>query len=521
MNATCICGCIAEDDRTWKQFVGCSCTIRFAERFGRLLKAGSSESEPMSAIEVRMEQLRGKREIPEKTRRPTASSGTIRTCENPVTRPGIEPGSPWWEASGLTARPLRPRNVTNKNILDNVPFYNELSECQCGGKRYPRENPPTRGTTPTCENPEVVQPGIEPDPPWEGGEFRLGSQDPAVKSRPNLFTSLNSEIELSVQGQEARERLRATITRTPSTSSLLGARRWSPTCRNGVLQSASGYLLASRQSNQQVNLSPQAVANQAHGLFPERRTANRRLGRPRHFFPVHLSTLWPRLVSPTRYCPWDDLTNQTRPTESRSNDGRTGNRTQVLLNTSPVSYHCATSLGEYGHRRAHLDCWTTFVLSRWSAGGCPVGAYLYPTSFSPAGWRSPPQQQSPCYWGGGVTTHQYLAFTSIHHGVYSYARLLLPAPRGHRTSQDSEEQLWLHANFNVNADTLISRDRGKLDVKHEHTGVDFTIGSQFIRHALDDSEPIADLQKTSSESHTVRYGVTHATLWDCNQWTND
>ncbi|KAJ8872224.1 hypothetical protein PR048_025826 [Dryococelus australis] len=37
---------------------------------------------------------RRKREIPEKTRRPMASSGTI-----PNPRPGIEPGSPWWEAS--------------------------------------------------------------------------------------------------------------------------------------------------------------------------------------------------------------------------------------------------------------------------------------------------------------------------------------------------------------------------------------------------------------------------------------
>ncbi|KAJ8874114.1 hypothetical protein PR048_024955 [Dryococelus australis] len=42
---------------------------------------------------------RGKQQIPEKTRRPKASSGTIPTCENPVTRPGIEPGSPWWETS--------------------------------------------------------------------------------------------------------------------------------------------------------------------------------------------------------------------------------------------------------------------------------------------------------------------------------------------------------------------------------------------------------------------------------------
>ncbi|KAJ8869340.1 hypothetical protein PR048_030915 [Dryococelus australis] len=45
------------------------------------------------------------REIPEKIRRLTASSGTIPTCENPVTRPGIEPGSPWLGASVLTAQP--------------------------------------------------------------------------------------------------------------------------------------------------------------------------------------------------------------------------------------------------------------------------------------------------------------------------------------------------------------------------------------------------------------------------------
>ncbi|KAJ8888354.1 hypothetical protein PR048_007844 [Dryococelus australis] len=35
---------------------------------------------------------RGKRDIPDETRRPTASSGTILTCENSVTQPGIEPG---------------------------------------------------------------------------------------------------------------------------------------------------------------------------------------------------------------------------------------------------------------------------------------------------------------------------------------------------------------------------------------------------------------------------------------------
>ncbi|KAJ8866420.1 hypothetical protein PR048_032263, partial [Dryococelus australis] len=51
-----------------------------------------------------------KREIPEKTRRPEASSSTIPTCENQgVTRLGIEPGSLWWKASSLTAQPQQPR----------------------------------------------------------------------------------------------------------------------------------------------------------------------------------------------------------------------------------------------------------------------------------------------------------------------------------------------------------------------------------------------------------------------------
>ncbi|KAJ8880207.1 hypothetical protein PR048_016673 [Dryococelus australis] len=50
-------------------------------------------------------------EIPEKTRRPTTSSGTIPTCENPVNRPGIEPGSPRCEERVLIAQPPWPRKL--------------------------------------------------------------------------------------------------------------------------------------------------------------------------------------------------------------------------------------------------------------------------------------------------------------------------------------------------------------------------------------------------------------------------
>ncbi|KAJ8868000.1 hypothetical protein PR048_031809 [Dryococelus australis] len=68
----------------------------------RLLYRAYNSKEQTSGAGMRGE---GKREIPEKTRGQTASSGTIPTCENPVTRPGIEAGSPWWEASVLTAQP--------------------------------------------------------------------------------------------------------------------------------------------------------------------------------------------------------------------------------------------------------------------------------------------------------------------------------------------------------------------------------------------------------------------------------
>ncbi|KAJ8871561.1 hypothetical protein PR048_027887 [Dryococelus australis] len=77
-------------------------------------------------IEVSMKQCRndkaGETGIPEKIRRPAASSRTISTCENPgVTRPGIEPGSPWLDASRLTAQP--PWAPKTKRKLQKIYSY--------------------------------------------------------------------------------------------------------------------------------------------------------------------------------------------------------------------------------------------------------------------------------------------------------------------------------------------------------------------------------------------------------------
>ncbi|KAJ8878812.1 hypothetical protein PR048_019398 [Dryococelus australis] len=71
--------------------------------------------EPMVVINVSMErhqnEIAGKWEIPKKTLRPTVLSGTIPTCEHPVARLVIEPGSPWWEASSLTTQPSWPLEI--------------------------------------------------------------------------------------------------------------------------------------------------------------------------------------------------------------------------------------------------------------------------------------------------------------------------------------------------------------------------------------------------------------------------
>ncbi|KAJ8866687.1 hypothetical protein PR048_032548 [Dryococelus australis] len=66
-------------------------------------------------------QRRAKREIPEKTPRQGESSGTIPTRENPgATPPGIEPGSPGWEASSLDTTPPRPPFLLYNSLAFSV-----------------------------------------------------------------------------------------------------------------------------------------------------------------------------------------------------------------------------------------------------------------------------------------------------------------------------------------------------------------------------------------------------------------
>ncbi|KAJ8879278.1 hypothetical protein PR048_019885 [Dryococelus australis] len=80
---------------------------------------------------------RGKREISEKIRRPTASSDTIPTCENLVMSPGFDPGSPWRILS--SARPpsqlLRMPKICTRHKLPSmygiftIMYVNFTPEC--------------------------------------------------------------------------------------------------------------------------------------------------------------------------------------------------------------------------------------------------------------------------------------------------------------------------------------------------------------------------------------------------------
>ncbi|KAJ8871383.1 hypothetical protein PR048_027700 [Dryococelus australis] len=73
-------------------------------------------------------QGRGKRESPEKIRRPAASSGTILTRENPGPTPlGIETCSPRWEASSVTTIPSYDLSRLKTNISDGGPTHSITS----------------------------------------------------------------------------------------------------------------------------------------------------------------------------------------------------------------------------------------------------------------------------------------------------------------------------------------------------------------------------------------------------------
>ncbi|KAJ8877761.1 hypothetical protein PR048_022216 [Dryococelus australis] len=72
-------------------------------------------------------------EIPEKTHRSAASSGTIPTCENPAVTPPprqeSEPSSPWWEAGSLTTTQQWPPHIVEEYTTHAGAIFQHIIIC--------------------------------------------------------------------------------------------------------------------------------------------------------------------------------------------------------------------------------------------------------------------------------------------------------------------------------------------------------------------------------------------------------
>ncbi|KAJ8883672.1 hypothetical protein PR048_015526 [Dryococelus australis] len=107
----------------------------------------------MRTIEVSMEQRRneGARETGDPREDPP-TNGFVRhdsyMRKSGMTRPGIEPGSPWWEASRLTAQPPWPLERHSARRPDRRPRTYVIALLEGGRERAVALNNGTRHSSP-------------------------------------------------------------------------------------------------------------------------------------------------------------------------------------------------------------------------------------------------------------------------------------------------------------------------------------------------------------------------------------
>ncbi|KAJ8885722.1 hypothetical protein PR048_011920 [Dryococelus australis] len=161
---------------------------------------------------------RGKWEIPEKTHRPTTSSGTIPICENPVTRVGIEPESLWWEASRLAAQPL-----WLQQCLTTI--------CVAGVRRLGNRR---RSSLDACTHSVYVYRRVRFALVYANTRILAHLRTQTSSKYSPSYTSASCKQSLRVgwtpagtprQRSKSEGEIRATLTRTSSASSLLRAKR--------------------------------------------------------------------------------------------------------------------------------------------------------------------------------------------------------------------------------------------------------------------------------------------------------
>ncbi|KAJ8865803.1 hypothetical protein PR048_033325 [Dryococelus australis] len=138
-------------------------TVEFVKRFGRLLTARPSEL--MMVVEENIERHRNEGAVEAGDPREDQPANGIVRHDSHLTRPGIEHGSPWWEASV----PVIPGHDMKCD-----PRMERRWFTRAGETGVPRENPPASPLIPAS-----------PLPPIPTSIAFIGSKDLAVKS---LFT---------------------------------------------------------------------------------------------------------------------------------------------------------------------------------------------------------------------------------------------------------------------------------------------------------------------------------------------
>ncbi|KAJ8878816.1 hypothetical protein PR048_019402 [Dryococelus australis] len=240
------------------------------------LSAGTDEGDdrPVFSRSSAGIKWRGKREVPEKTSRPAASSGTIPTCENLVTRPGIEPEAAvvWW----LDYSPPTPANRF----------------------RFPTGSLPDFRMWESCQTMTLLSAFSRGSPVPCALSFRrcsilrfplIGSQDLDVKSHPNLFThSLTNDQMRTVNRSTARKVL---VTRTLAEGVILGPTAQRYGGNNYRLACRSDEALGVRVSVARVSL-PRFLTLLGEGGGWGRDQPALKFG----IWPVHAAKLGPALV---------------------------------------------------------------------------------------------------------------------------------------------------------------------------------------------------------------------------------
>ncbi|KAJ8869303.1 hypothetical protein PR048_030877 [Dryococelus australis] len=376
---------------------------------------------------------RGKRDIPEKTCRQLASSGTIREDAKirEVTRPGIESGSPWREVSSVTTTPPRSPPEENKCAIDDKASTFEIN--------------PGKMSLPM---PAYTSTGA----PSDMRPLRLHGAGEQHDSRP--LAGLQKKLGVTVNGL----------------NSLFGERRSSGifvklthcfVSPHGVLFCVgSSRELEVRVRN--VRRSERPVIKDAAAHAYKLVAARASLTPRKSYSSVHHA----EMLSPTLL-----------PFPGNNLDCRERSRRHLPQWLD----HLPPTNTKPGSIPGGQSCWTMTLVGRGSPGAAPYLDVKRAARISPQEWMWDMEDEGN---HGNDETRCFILSTLAAVHVSKVTCLLC------------RESLAVYDRYPLIDGTFFLSPRqhaafcleDKIDVNHVYTEVDFAIGSQFIRHALGNSD---------------------------------